>query len=111
MENRVRFYLDEHVPIAVAEGLKRRGIAVVTTAEADMTPADDPAQLEYAQKEGCVLVTHDADFLRLHGRDVPHAGIAYCHRGARTPGEIIRSLLLIYEQLTAEAISGRVEFL
>lgn len=36
MAERVRFYTDEHVPRAVVEGLRRRGVDVLTVAEADM---------------------------------------------------------------------------
>ena len=38
--------------------------------------ASDPAQLAYVQREGRVLVTHDADFLRLASEGVDHPGIA-----------------------------------
>ena len=73
--------------------------------------ASDPAQLAYAQREGRVLVTHDADFLRLAAQAIDHPGIAYCHKPARSLGEIIRSLILIHEVLTPEEIAGRVEYL
>jgi hypothetical protein len=58
-----------------------------------------------------VLVTHDADFLRLAAAGSDHAGIAYCSRTERTVGEIIRSLLLIHEVLRPEEIERRVEYL
>jgi len=40
----VKFYLDEHVPPAVARGLRLRGIDVQTTQEARMLGANDEAQ-------------------------------------------------------------------
>jgi hypothetical protein len=58
-----------------------------------------------------VLVTHDADFLRLAAAGSDHAGIAFCPRTGRSVGEIIRSLLLIHEVLRPEEIEGRVEYL
>ncbi|MDO9117903.1 MAG: DUF5615 family PIN-like protein [Nitrospira sp.] len=33
MADQVKFYLDEHVPKAVAEGLRRRGVEVITVQE------------------------------------------------------------------------------
>ena len=36
MARTMRFHLDEHVPHAIAEGLRRRGIDVTTTVEAGL---------------------------------------------------------------------------
>jgi predicted nuclease of predicted toxin-antitoxin system len=52
--------------IAVALGLRLRGIDVSTTVEERLTGATDEQQLAFATGQGRVLVTHDADFLRLH---------------------------------------------
>jgi predicted nuclease of predicted toxin-antitoxin system len=111
MANRLRFHLDEHVPAAVAEGLRRRGVDVTTTAESGLLSADDREQLEHARREGRVLVTHDADFLRLHRLDLPHAGIVYGHSGDYSAGQVIRFLLFLAEILSPEEMVGRVEFL
>ena len=56
-------------------------------------------------------MTHDADFLRHASQSSDHPGIAYCHMGARSMGEIIRSLILIYKVLTPEEMAGHVEHL
>lgn len=40
-----RFLLDEHVPRAVADQLRRRGIDAVTVAEAELRGTDDAAIL------------------------------------------------------------------
>lgn len=106
----MRFHLDEHVARAVAEGLQRHGVDVTTTSEAGLLGADDYTQLAFAHREGRVLVTHDADFLRLHSQELEHSGIAFCHQEARSVGEIIRMLLLMYELLESEEMKGRVEF-
>ncbi|MCS3749330.1 precorrin-6B methylase 1 [Salinibacter ruber] len=41
MAEPVRFYLDEHIPSAVAEGLRQRGIGVRTLVEMDRLGARD----------------------------------------------------------------------
>jgi predicted nuclease of predicted toxin-antitoxin system len=107
----IRFQLDEHVPRAVAEALRRRGIAVVTAAQAGLLGARDVEQLEQAAANGRVYVTHDADFLRLHQQGFPHAGVAYCRQGARSVGQLVAGLVLIYEALDASEMNSRVEFL
>jgi len=106
----VRFYLDEHVHPAIAAGLRRLGVDVLTAQEAGLLSADDDAHLELAAQKGRVVFTQDADFLRLHRAGVPHGGIAYAPQG--TPiGRVVRGLMLIYEVLNAEDMVRRVEFL
>jgi predicted nuclease of predicted toxin-antitoxin system len=108
---RIAFHLDEHVPRAVAAALRRRGIDVLTAGEAGLLSASDSEHLAHAHAAGRVLVTHDSDFLRLHQQRQPHSGIAYCAQGARTIGQIVTSLVLIYELLTPAEIAGRIEFI
>ncbi len=78
----VRFHLDEHIPFAVAAGLRRRGVDVGCAAETGLIAVGDEEQLSFAAQDGRVLVTQDADFLRLHRAGVAHAGIAYIVRHA-----------------------------
>ncbi len=111
MTERIRFHLDENVDPDVARALRRHGIDVTTSVEVGLLTTEDAAQLAYALEEGRVIVTHDADFLRMDARGVEHAGIAYCHKSARSVGEIIRTLMLICEVLEPEEIKGRVEYL
>jgi len=109
--DRVRFHLNEHVAFAVAAALRKHGIEVTTTGEVGLIGADDSTQLEYAHREGRVIVTHDADYLRWHSRGAEHSGIAYCHKDARSIGQIVETLRLVYELLRPEEMAGKVEFL
>lgn len=77
MADRIKFYLDEHVPKAVAEGLRRRGVDIVTVQEQGLQAAKDEQHLACATQEGRVMVTQDADFLQLHAAGLPHQGIVY----------------------------------
>jgi hypothetical protein len=106
----VKYYLDEHVPRAVAEGLRRRGVDVLRAQEAGMLEAADEQHLALALAAGRVLFTQDADFLRLHATACPHAGIVYAPQ--QTPvGATIRGLMLIHDVLNAEEMAGHAEFL
>src|SRR3954465_2030601 len=107
---KIRFYMDEHVARAVVLGLRQRGIDVLTVPEANHLGATDEEQLAFAQKEGRVFFTRDADFLRLHASGVPHAGIAYTSRRVSI-GAVIRGLALIHEILDADEMKGHVEYL
>jgi len=108
---RIRFHLDENVEPDIARALRRYGIDVTTSVEAGLRTRNDAEQWAFVREEGRVLVTHDADFLRLTSRDPEHPGIAYCHKASRAIGDMIRSLILIYEILLPEELVGRVEFL
>ena len=72
--------------------------------------ASDDEHLAYAAGEQRVIFTHDADFLSL-ATQRDHFGLAYCHPEARSIGQILASLLLIYECLTPEEMRNHVEFL
>ena len=111
MADCIKFHLDEHVDPDIAKALRRHGIDVTTTVEAGLRTLNDPDHLDFIRREGRVVVTHDADFLRYASQSGDHPGIAYCQMGVRSVGEIIRSLILIYEVLTPEEMAGRVEYL
>ncbi len=110
MSERVKFYLDEHVNSAVAVGLQRRGVDVLTAQAAQMLGAADEEHLALATRQARVLFTQDDDFLRLHTTGIEHAGIAYVRQN-RSIGYIVRGLMLIYQVLTADEMKNRVEFL
>lgn len=111
MPERIKFHLDEHVDPDVARALRRYGIDVTTTIGAGLRSQSDLVQLDFARRGQRVLVTHDADFLRLTEQGLQHTGIAYGARVSRSLGEMIRSLILIYEVLTPDEMMNRVEYL
>lgn len=111
MPRTIRFHLDEHCPTVLAEGLRRRGIDVTTTPEVGLRGAEDPDHVRFALAEGRMIFTQDEDFLAIHAAGIPHPGIAYCHQGSRSLGEIIRGLVLIWEIYDPQEMVDRVEFL
>ena len=111
MAERIRFHLDEHVDPDIARALRQHDIDVTTTVEVGLRTQSDEAQLAFIRQERRVIVTHDADFLRFASRSNDHPGIAYSHKTARSLGDMIRSLILIYEVLEPGDMAGRVEFL
>ena len=65
MAKRIRFHLDEHIDPDIAAALRRHGIDVTSMREVGLRTADDGAQLEFARTQQRVIVTDDADFLRV----------------------------------------------
>ena len=110
MAEKIKFYMDEHVPSAVTKGLRLRGVDVLTAQEVGMLEADDEDHLALATDQGRVVFTQDADFLRLHAEGTSHAGIVYVRQ--QTPiGYIVRGLMLVYQVLEPEDMQNHVEFL
>ena len=59
----IEFYLDEDVSVLVAELIRARGFALITTHEAGQGGRNDEEQLNYAISRQATLVTHNrADF-------------------------------------------------
>jgi len=107
----IRFHLDEHIDPAVALALGRRGVDVSTSQQANLLGADDASQLQFAHDQSCVLVTHDADFLRMHAAGAAHSGIVFSQRGLRSTGDLVKGRLLIHGVMDEEEMAGHVEFL
>jgi hypothetical protein len=57
MPRTIRFHLDENCHRAIAEGLRRRGVDVITTPEAELLSASDEEQLAYALPRGRLVFT------------------------------------------------------
>lgn len=90
----IEFYLDEHIHSAVAEGLRRRGVNVLTVQDAGRTGLSDREQLAFALSERRVMVTMDSDFLKLAVEGIAHAGIGYAN-----PRTTIRELISALNRL------------
>lgn len=110
MADTICLYMDEHVPAVVTEGLRRRGVNVLTAQEAGLRSAPDEEHLKWARENNRVIFSQDVDFLRLHATGVPHRGIIYAHQ--QTPvREIMRGLMLIHDVLNPEDMANHIEFL
>jgi predicted nuclease of predicted toxin-antitoxin system len=107
----VKFYLDEHIPKGVVEGLRRRGLDVLTVQEAGRSGESDEKQLAFAAREGRVLITFDDDFLRLDAAGVPHIGIVFSQTGHCTVGELIESLMIIANVIEPNEMKNHIEFI
>ena len=109
------YYFDHHVPSAIAEGLVKRGIGVVTTNEDNTTEWEDEAILQRATDLGRLVFTQDIDFLAIahrwaaEGREF--AGVVYAHQLGITVGQAVNELQLIAHCVAPEEMRNRVEYL
>ena len=106
----IKLYTDEHVVPAVVNALRKQGLDILTAQEAQMLNAPDEEHLRFAISQGRSIFTQDADFLRLHARQIKHRGIIYTHQKTPTK-QIIEGLILIHQALTEEEMQDHIEFL
>src|SRR3954454_14045476 len=111
----VSLYLDVHVPQAIADQLRRRGVDVVTAIEDGCDSLPDDQLLERARTLGRVLFTQDIRFRALaedwqrQGR--PFAGLMYGHQHGATIGRYVHDLELIAKASEPSEWVSRVEYL
>ena len=112
MAKTIQFHLDEHMDKAIATGLRRRGIDVTTTPEAELLGEDDTTQLSYAAEQKRVLVTCDVDFLRLNAQGISHHGIVFVREDQCCQiGSVIRFLEALWLHDEKDAMQNRVEYM
>ena len=111
MVRSLRFHLDEMCDPRIAVALSQRGVDVTTAKTAELLGASDSDHLAYALSEGRVILTHDADFLRLHAAEAEHQGIVYSPPNVRSLGELVRLLSLMWELIEPGEMRQHVEFL
>jgi hypothetical protein len=93
------FYMDVHVAAAITEGLRRRGIDVLTSQQDGTRRASDDVLLRRSTQLGRVLVTQDEDFLVIAAswQDAgwEFTGITFAPQDNRRIGHYIQDIELI----------------
>lgn len=109
------FYLDHHVPAAIADGLQQLQVDVLTVAEDVKADWDDDQLLARALELERIVFTQDRDFLVLAARwqesRREFAGMVYGHQLRVTVGGAVRDIALIASVMTRADMRNRVEFL
>jgi predicted nuclease of predicted toxin-antitoxin system len=107
--------MDENVHRAISEGLRLRGVDVLTVQEDGRRRLKDPRVLDRATELGRPLFSQDDDLLaeahRRQAAGIPFSGVIYAHQLHVTIGDCIRDLELIAKTADPEALENRVEFL
>lgn len=89
MSRPVCYFTDEHIAPAIASGLRKRGVDVLTIVEAGLLGAEDEDLLAFARDEERVIVTQDRDFLRIAAQVDDPPGVVYAPQ-ERSIGEMVR---------------------
>jgi len=111
----MKIYCDENIESAIVEGLKRRGIEVISTRDRKDLGKSDEYHLKRASELGAVVLTHDADLLKIAHRwnqeGKEHKGILYAHPLDLSMGECIRMVELATQVLTEGEMENHIEFI
>jgi predicted nuclease of predicted toxin-antitoxin system len=104
----LRFYTDSHVPKQVALQLRVQNIDVVRCQEIGLEDAEDIVHLEKATSQLRMVITGDADFIRLHMQWTKaskfHAGILYFQPETQgNIGSIVNAALFLFEAIELNA--------
>lgn len=109
------YYMDAHVRAAVTNGLRQRGVTVLTAQEDGTDQLDDPPLLDRATALGDVLFTQDVDFLieaaRRQRAGERFTGVVYAHQLRVPIGRCIDDLELLGKVYDPVDMENRVEYL
>lgn len=107
--------MDQHAKRAVTEGLRSRGVEVLTAFEDGHSDREDTLLLDRADTLGCILFTQDDDFLieatKRQGRGQSFTGIVYAHQLKISIGQCIEGLELIAKTCEPDELRNQVLYL
>jgi predicted nuclease of predicted toxin-antitoxin system len=107
--------MDQHVPLAITQGLRRRGLDVLTTQDDGSEAWIDEELLKRATELGRVIFTQDDDFLALANEwqhaGIEFAGVVFGRQLSVTTGQGIRDLEIIATVLEPGEIRNQVQFI
>jgi hypothetical protein len=107
--------MDEHIHKGITDGLRQRGVDVLTVQEDGRTGIPDPLVLDRATELQRVIFTQDQDFLaeanRRQVEGMSFAGVIYAHQRLVTIGDCIRDLEIIAKASDLEDLANRVQYL
>ena len=107
--------MDQHIPRAITEGLRLRGVDVITAFEDGADKMEDAELLDRASKLGRVLFTQDNDLLSegaiRQKKGIPFNGVIYAHQMRVSIGTCINDLEIIAKAGEAEDLLNKIQFL
>lgn len=108
-------YMDHHVPVSIAAGLRRRGIDVLTAYEDGSHEWEDADLLDRATVLQRVPFTQDDDLLAEAARRQRNGtlfyGVIYGHQQRISVGRCVQDLELIVRICTADDVINDVLYL
>ncbi|MCY3798508.1 MAG: hypothetical protein F4X87_09530 [Chloroflexi bacterium] len=110
-EEKLRFLLDENMPVELANQLNERGIDTVTVRSLERLGENDPTLLTLATADGRVLCTHDQGYVEMAKSGLEHAGIIIVPGKYENIGLMVKYFRLLHGVYAVEEMLNRVEYL
>lgn len=111
----IGLYMDVHIRRAVTDGLRLRGVDVLTAQEDGAAEFTDRDLLDRASELGRVLFSHDDDLLREANQrqtdGIPFSGVVYAHQLNVTIGQSILDLELLAKATEIDEWNGATVYL
>ena len=111
----ISFYMNQHVPRSITEGLRLRGVNVRTAYEDGASEMGDSELMDRATELGRVLFTQDDDLLAeaaaRQKKGIPFIGVIYAHQMRVSIGTCIHDLDLIAKAGEIGDLENTVQFL
>ena len=108
----IRFYLDEQMPVVIAEQLNKQGIDTVTVRDLQVRGDSDGKHLKRATEMGRCICTMDDDFMELASEGTEHQGIVLgIKKDQNTIGNWVRFLVWLHGTVAHDQMTNRIEFL
>lgn len=109
----LKLYMDHNVRREITDGLRRRGIDVLTAFEDGTDRLSDPELLDRATALGRVLFSRDDDLIREATRRQQcgefFAGVIYAHQLRVSIGQCVKELELIAQLEGPEDYENRLQ--
>jgi len=107
--------MDVHVPLAVTEALRRRGVDVLRAQDDGAERMEDAALLDHASSLQRTIFTQDDDFLAVGAKRqadlTEFSGIIFGHQMRLTVGQCVHDLDLIAKVYEPGDMVNRIEHL
>lgn len=111
----ISLYMDVHVPFAITDQLRLRGVNVLMAQQDGAREFSDPDLLDRASKLGRILVTQDTDLLTeassRQRTETSFVGVIYAPQAGVTIGRCVADLELIAKVGEPAEWVNRVEYL
>lgn len=111
----IRFYMDVHIKSEITNGLRKRGVDVLTAQDDGAAILDDSALLDRAGELGRILFSQDTDLLSIAAdrqrKRKLFAGLIYVRQQGAGIGSCIDQLELIATLCEPADMANHVEYL
>jgi len=106
----LKYFTDKHIPKAVTEQLRKRGVDILRCEDVGMDMASDSELLEFATQENRALISFDKDFPLRHDEwqrsGKHHAGIFHLAgslQGEKNIGKLVVELFDFHQLIEGGA--------